>query len=145
LIEAAYRTEIEDLCRAASDLHARHPADVALARFLEHFIDHMQSKRGMVQAMRAVIAAGGKRANESLGMIAAAVAPIVEAGRAEGVLRADATVEDFIAAKGAIATARPENARRLAVILIDGLRSPARGARASKKRASTAQRGRRAK
>ena len=72
--------------------------------------------------MRAVVAAGGKPTSESLARIAAALAPIVEAGRAGGLLRTDVTVDDFIAAKGAIATARPENARRLASILIDGLR-----------------------
>ena len=47
---------------------------------------------------------------------------MIEAGKVAGVLRDDVTVEDFIAVKGAVATARPEAARRLAAILIDGLR-----------------------
>jgi AcrR family transcriptional regulator len=123
LVEAAYRSEIDALCDAARKLHAKHPPDVALARFLHRFIDHMEAKRGMVQAMRAVIAAGGKPTNESIAHIAIAIAPIVEAGKAQGVLRADVTVDDVIAAKGALATARPENARRLATILVDGLRA----------------------
>ena len=37
----------------------QHRPDVALARFLDRFIDHMLTKRGMIEAMRAVIAAGG--------------------------------------------------------------------------------------
>lgn len=122
LVEAAYRSDIEKLCGLAAELHAKHPPDVALARFLDGFIDHVQSKRGMIQAMRAVIAATDGLKNASLVRIAAALAPIVEAGRAQGVLRDDVTIDDFIVAKGAIATARPENARRLATILIDGLR-----------------------
>lgn len=123
LVESAYRADIEKLCEAAAELHAKHPADVALAGFLERFIDHMESKRGMVEAMRAVIAAGGTRKSQGLAMVAAAVAPIIEAGRTKGVLREDVTVADFIAVKGAIANAQPESARRLAAILIDGLRS----------------------
>jgi hypothetical protein len=55
-------------------------------------------------------------------MIAAAVAPLVEAGKAEGLLRDDVTVDDFLAIKGAVVNARPESWRRLAVLLIDGLR-----------------------
>jgi AcrR family transcriptional regulator len=122
LLEAAYRTEIEKLCKGAPELLARHPPDVALAQFLDRFIDDMLTRRGMIQAVRAVIAAGGTAMNQSLAMIAAAVAPLIEAGKAEGLLREDVTTEDFLSVKGAVATARPENARRLAVILIDGLR-----------------------
>lgn len=122
LVEAAYRKEIEKLCATAPDLLARHRPDIALARFLEHFIDHMESKRGMIEALRAVIASQGAN-NESLAMVTAAVAPLVAAGKAAGVLRPDVTVDDFIVAKGAVAMARPENARRLAAILMDGLRS----------------------
>jgi AcrR family transcriptional regulator len=122
LIEAAYRTEIEKLCGAAPGLLEKHPPDVALARFLDRFIDDMLTRRGMIQAFRAVIAASRTSLNQSLSMIAAAVAPLIEAGKHEGVLRDDVTVDDFICVKGAVANARPENARRLAAILLDGLR-----------------------
>jgi AcrR family transcriptional regulator len=122
LIEAAYRKEIEKLCGAAPELLEKHPPDVALARFLDRFIDDMLTKHGMIQALPAVIAARGTSLNQSLAMIAAAVAPLIEAGKAEGVLRDDVTVDDFLSVKGAVANARPENARRLAAILVDGLR-----------------------
>jgi AcrR family transcriptional regulator len=133
LIEAAYRKEIEKLCSAAPALLEKHPPDIALARFLDRFIDDMLTKRGMIQALRAVIVAGGTSLNQSLAMIAAAVAPLIEAGKAEGVLRDDVTVEDFLSVKGAVATARPENARRLAVILVDGLRRRAPAPKAKEK------------
>ena len=122
LLEAAYRKEIERLCSAAPGLLEKHPPDIALGRFLDRFIDDMLTKHGMIQALRAVIVAGGTALNQSLAMIGAAVAPLIEAGKAEGVLRDDVTVEDFLSVKGAVATARPENVRRLAVILVDGLR-----------------------
>jgi len=122
LVEAAYRSEIQKLCEAAPALLKKHPPDVALARFLERFIDDMLSKRGMVEALRAVVAAGKTPLNQSLAMIAAAVAPIIDAGKAEGVLRDDITVDDFLTLKGAVVFAGPEKARRLAAILLDGLR-----------------------
>jgi AcrR family transcriptional regulator len=129
LVETAYRNEIKKLCDAAPELLDNHRPDVALARFLDRFIDHMLSRRGMIEAMLAVIATGGGAPlNQSLAMISAAVAPLLEAGRAEGVLRDDVTVDDFIAVKRAVVFAGPEKARRLAVILLDGLRyrAPAR-------------------
>lgn len=131
LVEAAYRKEIEKLCAAAPELLESNRPDVAIARFLERFIDHMESKRGMIEAMRAMIVARGTPVNESLAMVTAAVTPLVEAGKAEGLLRDDVTVGDLILVKGAIAMARPENARRLATILVDGLRhgAPALGPR----------------
>jgi AcrR family transcriptional regulator len=122
LLEAAYRIEIDKLCKAAPKLLEKYPPDEALARFLDRFIDHMKKKRGMVEAVRAVVASGGTAFNESFAMITAAVAPIIEAGKAQRVLRDDVTVADFLSVKGAIVSARPENARRLAEILLDGLR-----------------------
>lgn len=131
LLEAAYRNEIKKLCDEAPKLLATQRPDVALARFLDRFIDHTERKPGMMEALRAMIGAGNTTPlNQSLTMVAAAVAPIVEAGKAERVLRDDISVDDFITVKGAVATARPERARRLATILLDGLRY---GARAPKR------------
>jgi len=83
LLEAAYRNEIKSLCDAAPELLKKHRPDVALSRLLDRFIDHMLSRRGMIAAMRAVIAAGGTPLNESLAIFTAAVIPIVDAGKAE--------------------------------------------------------------
>jgi AcrR family transcriptional regulator len=126
LVEAAYRNKIRKLCDAAPELLKKHRPDVALARFLDRFIDDMLTKRGMIEAMLAVIAGGGTPLNQSLAMISAAVAPLIEAGKAEGVLRDDVTVDDFITIKGAVVFAGPAKGRRLAAILLDGLRYRAR-------------------
>jgi AcrR family transcriptional regulator len=122
LFEAAYRKEIKRICDAAPALLEKHRPDIALARLFDLFIDHMLSKRGMIEAMRAVIAAAGTPVNESLAIFTAAVTPLVDAGKAEGVLRDDVTIDDVLSVKGAIANAAPDNVRRLAAILIDGLR-----------------------
>ena len=126
LVEAAWRNEVKKLCEMAPGLLAKHRPDLALARFLDRLIDDLLTRQGMLEAMRAVVAAGPTRLNPSLAMFAAAIAPIIEAGKADGVLRDDVTVDDFMTIKAAITLARPENARRLAAILVDGLRHGAR-------------------
>ena len=49
-----------------------------------------------------------------------AIAPIIEAGKTDGVLRDEVTVDDLMTIKAAVTLARPENARRLAALLVDG-------------------------
>jgi AcrR family transcriptional regulator len=124
LVEAAYRSKFEKLCASLGPLRAKHAPDVALARFFESFIEHLRSHQGMVQAMRAVMAGGYTPTGESITILSAAVAPLLAEGRAAGVLREDITVDDVIAAKGALATAHPGHARRMAALLLDGLRGP---------------------
>jgi AcrR family transcriptional regulator len=126
LVEAAWRNEVEKLCQLAPGLLAKHRPDLALARFLDRLIDDLLTKHGMLEAMRAVVAAGPTHLNPSLAMFAAAVAPIIEAGKSEGLLRDDVTVDDFLSIKAAVTLARPESARRLATLLVDGLRHGAR-------------------
>ena len=126
LVEAAWRNEVEKLCQLAPGLLAKHRPDLALARFLDRLIDDLLTKQGMLEAMRAVVAAGPAHLNPSLAMFAAAIAPIIEAGKRDGVLRDDVTVDDFLTIKAAVTLARPENARRLAALLVDGLRHGAR-------------------
>lgn len=138
LVEAAWRDQVKKLCETAPGLLAKHRPDLALARFLDRLIDDLLTKHGMLEAMRAIVAGGPTRLNPSLAIFAAAVAPIIDAGKAEGVLRDDVTVDDFLAIKAAVTLARPEHARRLAALLVDGLRHGARGpnhvGRASRKR-----------
>jgi AcrR family transcriptional regulator len=126
LVEAAWRNEVKKLCETAPRLLAKHRPDLALARFLDRLIDDLLTKHGMLAAMRAVVTAGRAHLNPSLAMFAAAIAPIVEAGKTEGVLRDDVTVDDFMAIKAAITLAHPESRCRLAALLVDGLRHGAR-------------------
>lgn len=123
LVEAAFRNKIEALCAAAPGLLLAHAPDVALARFLDLFIEDMVTRPGMNQAMLAVVAEGNRSPlNESLAMISTAVTPLLLAGRRAGVLRDDVTVDDFLTVKGAVLFAGPEKGRRLATLLFEGLR-----------------------
>src|SRR5271163_2029433 len=59
LVEAAYRNELGRLCDAADELLATMAADQALRTWMDRFVDYMTTKRGMADALRAVIASGG--------------------------------------------------------------------------------------
>src|SRR6202040_559454 len=56
LIEAAYRNELARLCDAVPDLLQAMPPDQAMRTWMDRYIDYMSTKRGMADALRAVIA-----------------------------------------------------------------------------------------
>ena len=124
LIEAAYRNEVEKLGAAAPELLKKYAPDEALGRLMHRFIDYMAIKRGMAEALRAVTAAGGDPYNQSRARLTEAVSLLLDAGKKQGVLRADAEASDVLSMSVAILkmTDSPEQARRLAAILVDGLR-----------------------
>src|SRR5262245_39397024 len=56
LVEAAYRSEVDHLCEAATELLAEHPADVALELWMERFLSYTATKRGMRDALMPIVA-----------------------------------------------------------------------------------------
>ena len=58
LVEAVYRNELARLCDAAADLLRAGPPDQATRAWMDRFIDYMITKRGMADALRALIASG---------------------------------------------------------------------------------------
>jgi len=123
LIEAAYRNELEKLCAAAPQLLKQHPADEALRRMMDRIIDYMSIKRGMSEALRAVVAAGGDPYNQSRARLTEAVTLLLDAGKNDGLLRDDVEAADVLSMSYAfLNTADSKQAKRLAAILVDGLR-----------------------
>ena len=59
LIEAAYRSELARLCDAVPDLLQEMRPDEATRAWMDRYIEYMTTKRGMADALRAVIASGG--------------------------------------------------------------------------------------
>ena len=127
LIEAAYRNELARLCDAAPDLRRTHPADVALRAWMDRYIDYMTTKRGMAEALRAVIESGGNPYEHSRDRLVAAVGSMLAAGADDGTLRDDVAAADVFAALSGVSLSagRPEQrdqAGRLLDLLLDGLR-----------------------
>jgi AcrR family transcriptional regulator len=127
LVEATYRNELARLCDAATDLLGGMPPDEAMRSWMDRFVDYMTTKRGMADALRAVIASGGNPFAESRDRLTATIATLLEAGAAAGTVRRDADPADVLASLGGISLtagepAQREQAGRLLDLLMDGLR-----------------------
>jgi len=127
LVEATYRNELARLCDAADDLLATRPPDQATRQWMDRFIDYMTTKRGMADALRVVVAAGGDPFAESLGRLLGAITTLLAAGAAAGLMRSDVQPGDVLASLSGVSLAagepaQREQASRMLDLLMDGLR-----------------------
>jgi AcrR family transcriptional regulator len=127
LIEAAYRNELARLCDAVGELLAELPADAALRTWMDRFVEYMTTKRGMADALRAVIASGGNPFEQSRARLLDAVGALLDAGRKQGLIRADIEAQDITTSLSGISLAAGDpsqraQAGRLLDLLMDGLR-----------------------
>jgi len=127
LVEAAYRSELARLCDSVSVLLETEPADVATRIWMDLFVDYMTTKRGMADALRAVIASGGNPYAESRTRLIDAISTLIKAGVAAGTIRADVDPADALASLSGVSLAagdpsQRDQARRLLDLLMDGLR-----------------------
>ncbi len=127
LVEAAYRNELARLCDAATELLQTLPADRALRVWMDRFVDYMTTKRGMADALRAVIASGGNPYAQSRDRLVDTLTALLRAGAAAGTVRTDIAPGDVLAGLSGVSLAAGEpaqrdQARRLLDLLMDGLR-----------------------
>ncbi|WP_255953693.1 TetR/AcrR family transcriptional regulator [Streptomyces odontomachi] len=130
LVEAVYRNEVAQLCDAAPALLAAKPPDEALRVWTRLFLDYVTAKYGMIDALRAIAATGDNPYGRSREMIQSAIAALMDACAAAGVIRTDVGPADIAAALEGIAltSASPERrqqAERLLDLTLDGLRAGA--------------------
>ncbi|HEY1821024.1 MAG TPA: helix-turn-helix domain-containing protein [Trebonia sp.] len=97
LIEALYREEVATLCASASDLLRAHAPDRALRAWMDRFAAYVAAKREMAEALRAVFASGAVTVSQARAELTVAVQTILDAGIADGSLRADVRSEDIVA------------------------------------------------
>jgi AcrR family transcriptional regulator len=134
LVEAAYRNELARLCDAVPELLRELPPDAATRRWMDLFVDYMTTKRGMADALRAVIASGRNPYEQSRGQLIAAITTLLGAAAGTGALRRDIEPADVLAGLGGVSLTageppQREQAGRLLDLLMDGLRyqgSPSR-------------------
>jgi AcrR family transcriptional regulator len=127
LVEAAYRNELARLCDAVPDLLAALPPDRAMRAWMDRFVDYMTTKRGMADALRAVVASGGNPFAQSRERLITAVGTLLTAGGTAGSVRTDVDPSDVLAGLSGVSLAAgaPEQraqASRLLDLLMDGLR-----------------------
>jgi hypothetical protein len=93
---------------------------------MDRFADYMTTKRGMGDALRALIASGGDPFSQSRDRLTAAITTLLQAGVAAGTLRPDVSPDDVLVGLSGMSLAidpeRRDQAGRLLDLLMDGLR-----------------------
>ncbi|MEY9871658.1 AcrR family transcriptional regulator [Streptacidiphilus sp. MAP12-33] len=127
LVEAAYRGELAQPCDSAAQLLGSREPDAALRAWMDGFVRYMTTKRGMSDALRALIASGGDPFSHGRAMLTAAITELLHAGTAAGLIRSDADPTDVLFSLSglSLAATTPEHHARMARLLdllMDGLR-----------------------
>jgi AcrR family transcriptional regulator len=123
LVEAVYCTELADVAASAHELLARHPPVIALRRWMDRYASFVAAKRGMAESLRAMFAAGVVQPSDTRASVVGAVDALLNAGRADGSLRADVRADDVVSSLIGIflASHSTEQANRMLDLLLDGL------------------------
>ncbi len=134
LIEAAYRHEVAQLCAPMTRSPKARAPEAALQDWMERFIQYVAAKRGMIDALRSVLAADSELFAHTREQIVAALRSRLSDAAASGAIRADVNAEDVLRAMQGVwqvtsETEWEDKARRLLNLLMDGLRYGAPGAR----------------
>jgi AcrR family transcriptional regulator len=132
LVESVYRHEVDVLCERADELLETSTPDQALAEWMQLFVRHVATKRGMLSALKPMLSTNPKFSEQTRGRATAAATKLLEAGVAAGTVRADVDGGDLLRAVGGICMStdqeRSEASERLVGLLFDGLRHGAAGA-----------------
>jgi AcrR family transcriptional regulator len=131
LIEAVYRHEVDVLCERADQLLETMPPEQALAEWMQLFVRHVATKKGMLSALKPLLSSNQSFSDQTKGRAQAAASKLLEAGIAAGTIRADVDGGDLLRAVGGICMStdqeRSEASERLVGLLFDGLRHGAAG------------------
>jgi len=123
LVEEVYRSELTRLCAVATQLVAEHEPAAAMREWMRRYQDFVATKHGMAEALRAVIASGAITSGQTRERLNGAIATILDAGRADGSLRADVQPADVSASMAGVmlTAADVDQATRMLQLLVDGL------------------------
>jgi AcrR family transcriptional regulator len=131
LVEAVYRHEVAVLCERADELLATLPPDKALEEWMQLFVQHVATKRGMLSVLKPMMNANSSLSADTRGRAVDAASRLLAAGVAAGTVRDDIEGADLVRAVGGICMStdqeRSEASERLVGLLFDGLRHGAPG------------------
>jgi len=125
LVEEVYRSELTRLCASAERLlTTRAPLD-ALRTWMRRYQAFVATKRGMAEALRAVIATGAITSTQTREQLSGAIATLLAAGVADGTLRGDVRPQDVSASLAGVmlAAVNAAQATRMLDLLVEGLRA----------------------
>jgi AcrR family transcriptional regulator len=122
LIIAVFRREVDATAQAADELAAQHQPAEALRRWADRFATFVATKRGFSSALHSGDPAYQPLPAYFLGALAPRVQSILDAGAAQGTIRADVSAEDLIGALSRLAG--EGGGSTMTRVLLDGLLRP---------------------
>jgi AcrR family transcriptional regulator len=128
LVEAVYRTDVDELIQAAEDAVATLEPWPAVVAFLEAFVRYAQSKRTFLNELREAFEEHPDLKLASRERIDAATDLVVRRAQAAGMVRTDVDGADVTQLLGPMCTSptmTPEQSMRLLPMILDGLRATA--------------------
>ncbi|WP_112246490.1 TetR/AcrR family transcriptional regulator [Kribbella monticola] len=120
LLLAVYQDEVEQITGSVPGLLAGHPPLEALRRWTTGLVEAMRRKHGLGNALSP--AAQQAMAEQTYEPVVAAIEELIEAGKKDGSIRADADAGDFLQLTSALWRATPERSPRMLALILDGLR-----------------------
>jgi AcrR family transcriptional regulator len=122
LVLAVYQLEVDQLIDSASGLLATLPPLEALRCWTTDLVSAMRKKHGLGDALSPT--AHRAVTEQTYGPVVAAITRILDAGKRDGTIRADADPRDFLQLTGALwraATGPEDRSQPMLALILDGL------------------------
>jgi AcrR family transcriptional regulator len=128
LISAVYQQEVTMLIEAAEQLMTEREPAIALREWLMLFVDFLDAKHGMAEAMNTLIGGPEPLYSRTPRRLDVPIKALVAGGVASGVFRDDIEPHDLLRALAGVAHVRPgenwkQSAVRMVDLLISGMQS----------------------
>jgi AcrR family transcriptional regulator len=125
LVEEVYRAELTRLCASAEQLLVTREPLRALRMWMRRYQAFVTTKRGMAEALRAVIASGAVTSAHTREQLGAAIGTMLTAGVADGTMRAEVRPRDVAASLAGVMLVATDStqARRMLDLLVEGCRA----------------------
>ena len=126
LVEAVYRTDVDQLMEAASTLSREMEPWPALVAWLQAFVHYAHGKRTFLNELREAFDKNPRLKVASRERINHAMGTVLARAQAAGVARADIDGDDLMGLVGPMcnATLSEDQSERLITMVLDGLRLP---------------------
>jgi AcrR family transcriptional regulator len=127
LLEAVFRSNVDQLCDQADELLETLPPVDALGAWMRAFVGYVASKRGLATHLKSVVSHDAEIFSYSHSRMDAAISKLVTAAVDDGSIRAGVDPDDVLHAIGGVCMMADgddwqEQACRISSLLMDGLR-----------------------
>jgi AcrR family transcriptional regulator len=127
IVEAVYRTDVEELVQTAERVVAELEPEPAVVEFLGAFVQYARTKRTLLTELREAFDQNPELRSHSRDRIDAAMELVIGRAQRAGVVRTDVDPTDLLQLLGPMCTSPTLNDGQYATLLnliIDGLRHP---------------------